>query len=245
MSRRLGAAILIFLRNCAGKFHVMGTLYIVATPIGNLEDITLRALRVLKEVNIVLAEDTRVAKKLCCHFKIEKPIRRYDEHVAAREHESIQRLLEGQESIALLTDAGTPGISDPGARLVAYIRANNPEILIVPIPGPSALITALSAAGVDAGQFTFLGYPPHKKGRKTFFENLSKINIRPIVLYESPHRLQKTLKELGLASGPEQRIIIAKELTKIFESITDTTAGEAQSIFTNEKAKGEFVLIVP
>lgn len=222
----------------------MGTLYIVATPIGNLEDITLRALRVLKEVDLVLAEDTRVAKKLCSHFEIEKPIRRYDEHVAAREHESIRQLLEEQKSIALLTDAGTPGISDPGARLVAHIRASSPGIPIVPVPGPSALIAALSASGVDASQFTFLGYPPHKKGRKTFFENIPNIEAKPVVLYESPHRLQKTLTELGLAYGPEQRIIVAKELTKVYERIIDTSVKEAQFIFTKEIGKGEFVLII-
>lgn len=205
----------------------------------------MRALRVLKEAAFVVAEDTRVTEKLLSRYEISRPVMRYDEHVAERAHLRILRYLEAGDHVALVTDAGTPGIADPGARLAAYIRASNPDISIIPLPGPSAVVTALSAAGVSAEQFTFLGYPPHKKGRKTFFENLAKLEIRPVVLYESPHRLQKTFQELATACGADQRIIVAKELTKIHESIVDTTVTAAQDIFVREKGKGEFVLIIP
>jgi len=223
----------------------MPALFIVATPIGNLEDITLRALRVLKEVDLVLAEDTRVTQKLLRHYEIKKPIVRYDEHVAERMHARVVSELEKGKSIALVSDAGTPGISDPGSRLVAYVRKNIPDVFVIPIPGPSAVITALSAAGVSADSFTFLGYPPHKKGRKTFFENVRDIAIRPVVLYESPHRLQKTCAGIVETIGEEAPIIVAKELTKMYEEIWRGTAKDAMSYFQKEKGKGEFVIIVP
>ena len=222
----------------------MSTLFIVATPIGNLEDITLRALRILKEVDLVLAEDTRVTKKLFRHYEIKKPLQRYDEHVAERMHIRITEQLREGKSIALVSDAGTPGISDPGSRLVAYVREHAPEVSIVPIPGPSALIAALSVAGVSTNEFTFLGYPPHKKGRKTFFESVRDIVVRPVVLYESPHRLQKTLAGITEAMGEDAKLVVAKELTKIHEEIWRGTAKEATNYFQKEKGKGEFVILV-
>lgn len=222
----------------------MSTLFIVATPIGNLEDITLRALRVLKEVDLALAEDTRVAQKLFRHYEIKKPVLRYDEYVAGRMHTRVVSELEKGKSVALVSDAGTPGISDPGSRLVAYVREHAPEVSVVPIPGPSAVTTALSAAGVSANVFTFLGYPPHKKGRKTFFESVRDITVRPVALYESPHRLQKTFVGIAQTMGKEATLIVAKELTKIYEEIWSGAVKEAMDYFQKEKGKGEFVIIV-
>lgn len=222
----------------------ISALFIIATPIGNLEDITLRALRVLKEVDLVLAEDTRVTQKLLRHYEIKKPVLRYDEHVAERMHTRVVAELEKGKSITLLSDAGTPGISDPGSRLVAYVRDHAPEVSIVPIPGPSALTTALSVAGVPADSFTFLGYPPHKKGRKTFFGSVRDVVIRPVVLYESPHRLQKTFTAISEAMCADAKVVVAKELTKIYEEIWHGTVADAAKYFSKEKGKGEFVLIV-
>ncbi len=222
-----------------------GVLSIVATPIGNMEDITLRALRVLKEVDVVFAEDTRITKKLLRHYDVPKLVERYDEHVAARAHGQIAEALRVGKSIALVSDAGTPGICDPGARLVAYVWEHAPETRIVPIPGPSALIVALSASGVAAEQFTFLGYPPHKKGRKTFFEGLHGITIRPLILYESPHRLERTLADISAVLGGEASLVIAKELTKIYEELWHGTCTEAMQYFVDKKGKGEFILIIP
>ncbi|OGZ43178.1 MAG: 16S rRNA (cytidine(1402)-2'-O)-methyltransferase [Candidatus Ryanbacteria bacterium RIFCSPHIGHO2_02_FULL_45_17b] len=222
----------------------MATLFIIATPIGNLEDITLRALRVLKEVDLVLAEDTRVTQKLLRRYEIKKPVERYDEHIAEHIHARIAEDLRQGKSIALVSDAGTPGISDPGARLVAYVREHVPDVSLVPIPGPSALITALSVAGVSADSFTFLGYPPHKKGRKTFFQNVRDIKVRPVVVYESPHRLQKTFTGVAETIGEDTNLIVVKELTKIYEEIWHGSVKEATSYFQKEKGKGEFVVII-
>jgi len=226
----------------------MGTLFIVATPIGNLKDITLRALEVLRSVDLILAEDTRVTAKLLTHYQIKKPLKRYDEHVASKAHEEIENELSGGKNIALVTDAGTPGISDPGARLIQYLlkanEAKNYKLNIVPVPGPSALIAALSASGVSADKFTFLGYPPHKKGRGNFFKKLKEVEFRPIVLYESTHRLEKTLKNLGEVFGTETEIIVAKELTKIHEEFFRGSVSKALEYFTDKKKLGEFVIII-
>ncbi len=223
----------------------MGILYIVATPIGNLKDITLRALEALKEVDLILAEDTRVTRKLLNHYNIKKPLKRYDEHIAGRVHGEIKKRLERGENIALVSDAGTPGISDPGSRLVRFIQGELPDAKIIPIPGPSALIVALSASGVSADKFVFLGYPPHKKGRQTFFKKLKTIEVRPVVFYESPHRLEKTLISLSEIFGEECGIVVARELTKIHEEIFKGSVLEAQSHFQGEKKRGEFVIMIP
>ncbi|TSA44313.1 16S rRNA (cytidine(1402)-2'-O)-methyltransferase [bacterium] len=220
-----------------------GKLYIVATPIGNLKDITLRAIETLKEADLILAEDTREAKKLLNRFEISKPIWRYDEYATAGSYGKIKEMLTEGKNIALVTDAGTPSIADPGSKLTAFIQKELPEAKIIPIPGPSALITALSAAGVNADQFTFLGYPPHKKGRQTFFRELKEIKIRPIVLYESPHRVEKAFKSLEENFG-EAKITVARELTKIHEEIWHGTAKNASAHFQGEKKKGEFVIIL-
>lgn len=222
-----------------------GNLYIVATPIGNLKDVTLRALETLKSADLILAEDTRVTKKLLDRFEISKPVWRYDEYANKTLYGKISEMLSDGKNIALVTDAGTPAIADPGSKLAAFIEKEMPETKIIPIPGPSAIITALSASGLNADQFTFLGYPPHKKGRRAFFRELNEIKIRPIVFYESPHRVEKTFKSLEEAFGNDAAIVVGRELTKIHEEIWHGTAKDAGDYFKGEKKKGEFVIIIP
>ena len=173
-----------------------GNLFIVATPIGNLKDITLRAIETLKSANLILAEDTRVTKKLLDRFEISKPVWRYDEYANKILYNKISEMLSEGKDIALVTDAGTPAIADPCSKLTAFIRKEMPETKIIPIPGPSAIITVLSASGLNADQFTFLGYPPHKKGRQTFFRELKEIKVRPIVFTNLPTGRKKPLKLL-------------------------------------------------
>ncbi len=217
-----------------------GKLYIVATPIGNLKDITERAVETLKNADLVLAEDTRVTGKLLLHFGIKKSIWRFDEYAKESSYEKIKELLKEGKNVAFVSDAGTPNIADPGAKLVGAINDALPDVRVIPIPGPSAIATALSASGLNADKFTFLGYPPHKKGRQTFFKELAEIKIRPVIFYESPHRLAKTLEALG-----EGGVIVAKELTKIHEEIWRGPASTAFKYFSKEKGKGEFVIIIP
>lgn len=223
----------------------MGILYVVATPIGNLKDITLRALEALKGVDLILAEDTRVTRKLLNQYDIKKPLKRYDEHIAERVHGEVRDKLRKGERVALVSDAGTPGISDPGSRLVRFIQRELPDAKIVPIPGPSALIAALSVSGVSADKFTFLGYPPHKKGRQTFFKKLKTIEVRPVVFYESPHRLEKALMSLSEIFGEEYEIVVARELTKLHEEIFKGSVLKTQLHLQGKKKKGEFVMIIP
>ena len=208
----------------------MGKLSIVATPIGNLEDITLRALRTLKECDVIYSEDTRVTAKLLARYEIKKA----DEIIAR---------LEEDENIALVTDAGTPCISDPGARLVAHVREQLPEIKIEAIPGPSAITAALSIAGIDSCGFIFIGFLPHKKGRQTALKKIAE-NEMPTVLYESPHRILKLLKELENIHS--SRVIIAREITKIHEEIISGTPDELIRHFNDcpDTIRGEFVVIV-
>lgn len=222
----------------------MSTLSIIATPIGNLKDLTLRAIEVLKEVDLVLAEDTRVAKKILNHLDIQKPVWRADEYAPDSFYKKVSEFLREGKNIAFVSDAGTPGIADPGSKLVNYIREHVPDTRIVPIPGPSAITTLLSVAGIHANEFTFVGYPPHKKGRETFFRKLAEIKIRPIVLYESPHRLQKTLESIGKTFGEDQNVIVGKELTKIHEEVWHGTPREAEEYFKGEKGKGEFTILI-
>jgi 16S rRNA (cytidine1402-2'-O)-methyltransferase len=218
-----------------------GTLFVVATPIGNLEDITLRALRVLKEVALVAAEDTRRTGNLLRHYEIHTPILSVHEHNERdRAPKLIHRLMLG-DSIALVTDAGTPGISDPGAQLVAAVRAAG--IRVEPIPGPSAVIAAISAAGIESKGFAFAGFPPVKgKDRKCWFEALvSKARDQAVVFFEAPHRLHKTLKELSLSV--ERPILIGRELTKLHEEFVLGTPEEL--VLSFDQPLGEFTLILP
>ena len=218
-----------------------GTLFIVATPIGNLGDITLRALETLKEVNAVLSEDTRVSGKLLKHFEIAKPLISFHEHTdQAKAANLIERLVKG-ESFALVTDAGTPGLSDPGNRLVEL--ATGAGVTVAPIPGASALGAMVSIAGIDMREFVFKGFPPHKKGRETFFKEVATSEM-PVVYYESPHRVVKNLSLLE-SMTPEKKVIVGRELTKTFEEITRGSVAEMREFFETqqEKVKGEFSII--
>ena len=241
------------------------TLYIVATPIGNLKDITLRALEVLKEVDFILCEDTRKTKKLLTHYDIHKPLMAFHQHSLKNVFEKISVLLKSGKNLALVTEAGTPGISDPGGKLISFLveqdfpkaslmtpPTNGFRIAklairkpsIIPIPGPSALTAALSIAGVASNQFLFLGFPPAKKGRKKYFNRLAELNEEfPDVLYESPHRFLKTLDNLIAVLGEDKKIIVCRELTKIYEEIFRGSLKKARAHFKNE-IKGEFVLII-
>jgi 16S rRNA (cytidine1402-2'-O)-methyltransferase len=223
----------------------MGTLFLIATPIGNLEDITVRALDTLRGASLVLAEDTRVTKRLLTAHKIEAPLIRFDEYAPPARYDEVVRELGRGARIALVTDAGTPAIADPGWKLVRYVRKKLPDVLIVPVPGPSSIATALSAAGIPADTFTFAGFPPQKKGRATFFRELSALTFRPVVLFESPHRIIRTLAELGNALGETHEIIVARELTKLHEELWSGTLLAAREHFTGTKGRGEFVLILP
>ncbi|KKS95477.1 16S rRNA (cytidine(1402)-2'-O)-methyltransferase [Candidatus Giovannonibacteria bacterium RIFCSPLOWO2_01_FULL_43_160] len=206
----------------------MAKLFIIATSIGNLGDITLRALEVLKSVDFILAEDTRVTKKLLSHFGIHKPVLRY---LFKKDYRKFN-------SIALVTDAGTPAVSDPGAKLVKNLTMAGFEI--IPVPGPSALSAMISISDIDMREFCFLGFPPRKKGRQTFFKRVAKFEI-PIILFESPHRIQKTLRELELVCG-DRYVNIGRELTKIYEEVFRGKLSEAQKYFIGEKIRGEFVI---
>jgi len=221
----------------------MSKLSIVATPIGNLEDITLRALRTFKECDVIYAEDTRVISKLLARYDIKKPLQRLDAATELKKAEEIISRLEAGEKVVFVTDAGTPGISDPGARLVRHIRTNMPITKIETIPGASALTSALSMAGIDATEFTFLGFLPHKKGRQTALKQIAESEI-PVVLYESPHRILKLMAEL--ASIQVGRVVIARELTKIHEEILDGEPSElARKLEEKGAVRGEFVVIIP
>lgn len=217
-------------------------LSIVATPIGNLEDITLRALRILKESDYILCEDTRVTGKLLSHYEIKKPLKRYDAHTSESVHQSILDDLEAGKKIALVSDAGTPGVSDPGVLLIQRARAAGAPIEI--IPGPSAVISAVSLAGVAGNQFQFLGFAPQKKGRETFFKSIATDTI-PTVFFESTHRIIKALEQLDV-NVPDATVFLARELTKMHEELLSGSPNELLTLLTETpvKQKGEFVVIV-
>lgn len=218
----------------------MGALFIVATPIGNLEDITLRALRTLKEADVIYAEDTRVTSKLLAKYDIKKPVFRLDEAKETLKAKEIIERIEKGEQVAYVSDAGTPGISDPGSRLVALVREAGFQP--VAIPGPSALTAALSVAGITATEFVFLGFLPHKKGRQTALKGILNED-RAVVLYESPHRILKLLEELE--SAGERHITIGRELTKMHEEVLSGSTYELRMrLDTAGTARGEFVVIV-
>ncbi|MES3005361.1 MAG: 16S rRNA (cytidine(1402)-2'-O)-methyltransferase [Patescibacteria group bacterium] len=227
----------------------MGTLYIVATPIGNLEDITLRALRILKEVDVVLCEDTRVTKKLLSHYDIHVLTQSFHAHSTLSKVDQIIEMLKEGKNLALVTDAGTPAISDPGSILVSKVREElGNEAKVVAIPGPSALTAALSIVGIPGGDFIFLGFLPHKKGRETLFKEMAATE-RAVVFYESPHRILKTLaslREFVSVEQPLRKISIARELSKIYEEVLQGSPEELLKTFETfpEKERGEFVVIL-
>lgn len=217
----------------------MGTLFIIATPIGNLSDITERALDILRTVDTIFCEDTRVTKKLLSSYTIEAKTRSLHQHSTEKELESVYLLLADGKDVAFVTDAGTPGISDPGGRLVEYVSAKGATVS--PIPGPSALISALSVCGFPAEKFTFLGFPPHKNKRQKYLDNVAMIE-HTVVLYESNHRIKKLLTELTEKLNPNRQICVCRELTKKFESIYRGTTAELTAM--NIPDKGEFVLVI-
>ena len=221
-------------------------LYVVGTPIGNLEDMTFRALRILHECDVILCEDTRVTKKLLRHYEIDTPTLSYHAHSGLRKYERIFELLDEEKTLALVSDAGTPAISDPGSHLIATVREKyGNDVSIESVPGPSAVTAALSIAGVHADSFTFLGFPPHKKGRETFFKKLSDIS-GTVVFYESPHRIQKALNSLHTLCTKKKHVTIVRELTKMYEEVVTGTPLEVLDFFEMypEKMKGEFVVVV-
>jgi 16S rRNA (cytidine1402-2'-O)-methyltransferase len=218
-----------------------GTLYLVATPIGNLEDITLRGLRTLKECDVVAAEDTRHTGRLLTHFGIAKPLISYFRFNEARRTEEILTRLARGEKVALVTDAGTPGISDPGERVVKAVLAEGYRVEAV--PGPCALIGALTASGLPTDEFHFVGFLPHKPGqRRKRLERLSGIP-GTLVLYESPYRVEKLLAELGQIM-PSRTVVLARELTKKFEEFLRGTPRELEVLLQQRAIKGEFVVLV-
>ena len=219
-----------------------GTLYLVPTPIGNLGDISRRCADTLAAVDFVAAEDTRVTLKLLNHLGLKKPLVSYYRHNTAAGGEAVlERLLAG-ENCALVTDAGTPAVSDPGEELVAQCAAR--DIPVVSIPGPCALITALAASGLPTGRFTFEGFlAMNRKNRRAHLESLAG-EERTMIFYEAPHKLRATLEDLKGAFGPERRIALCRELTKLHEEVRRTTLGQAADWYGANPPRGEFVLVV-
>ncbi|WP_018663633.1 16S rRNA (cytidine(1402)-2'-O)-methyltransferase [Weizmannia acidiproducens] len=218
-----------------------GMLYLVPTPIGNLEDMTFRSVRILKSVDLIAAEDTRNSKKLCTHFDIHTPLVSHHEHNQASSTRELIRRLKGGEKIALVSDAGMPCISDPGAELVA--EAIREEITVVPLPGANAALTALIASGITPQPFYFYGFLPRgKQEKKAELERLKAIPST-FILYEAPHRLKETLKAMAVVLG-NRKITISRELTKKFEEFLRGTLEEALEWAAENEARGEFCLIV-
>ena len=217
------------------------TLYIIATPIGNLEDITYRAVRILGEVDLIAAEDTRHSLKLLNHFGISKPLTSYFDHNQQFKGERILNALRQGKSVALISDAGTPCISDPGFQLVRDAVAE--KIPVVPLPGACAAVAALAASGLPTDNFTFAGFPPSRQGKRRTF--LSGMNALPgtLVLYEAPHRLIQTLGDIREVMG-ERQVIVARELTKIYEEFIRGTASEVIATVSQDIVRGEVVILI-
>lgn len=216
-------------------------LHVIPTPIGNLEDITLRALRVLKEVSVVLAEDTRTSRRLLDHYGITTPLRAFH---AFNEHAVVERMVDELASgveMALVSDAGTPGISDPGFLLVrACVRRG---VKVECLPGPTAFVPALVASGLPCDTFHFEGFLPHKKGRQTRLKYLAALP-HTFVLYESPFRLLKCLEELAAVCGPERLACVARELSKLYEEVKTASLADLKTHFSQKEVKGEIVVVV-
>lgn len=217
-----------------------GNLYVVATPIGNLGDITLRGIEILKAVHLVLTEDTRHSRKLLDHYDIATPTMSFHQYSRGRKYDKIFDELAAGHDLALITDAGTPAIADPGSKLVEMARQRGYRI--IPIPGPAAVTSALSAVGLGGDQFTFLGFLPHKKGRKTKLDSIGGL-LSPIVLYEAPTRLVKLL--IGLEERyPAVQVCVARELTKLHEEFRVGNPKELREWYEAHPPKGEIVVVV-
>ena len=227
----------------------MSVLYIIATPIGNLSDISQRALDTLQRVDFILCEDTRHTLQLLNYFNIKKPLIAYHQHSQLQKTEQIISLLRDNKNLALVCDAGTPGIADPGGKLVEEVIKALPHIEVVPIPGACALIAALSISGFPTDKFLFLGFPPVKKGRKKFFDEVVS-SKHTVVFYESCYRILRTLKELGSLQACKEpssfhsQMVVCRELTKKFETIYRGTCEEVAKKIESDKVKGEFVVVV-
>jgi len=205
---------------------------------------TLRAIRILKEVDVVLCEDTRQTHKLLSHYEISKPTKSFHAQSKISKIDDIVEMLREGKNLALVTDAGTPAISDPGSFLIAKVKDELPDVKIIPIPGASALTAAFSASGITGGEFTFLGFLPHKKGRETLFKEIAE-GERAYIFYESPHRILKALESLKKFC-PDKKVTIARELTKIFEEFVTGTPNEVAEYFeiNKDKVRGEFVVMI-
>ena len=222
-------------------FNHFNLLYLIPTPIGNLEDMTFRAVRILKEVDRIWAEDTRVSKRLLAHYDIETPISSYH---AFNEHKIAQRVVDEMQNgatYALVTDAGTPGISDPGFLLVR--ECVRQAVKVECLPGATAFVPALAASGLPSDKFYFEGFLPHKKGRQTRLKYLAGLPCT-FILYESPHRLVKCLEQLGEHCGAEKQACVARELTKMHEEIRTGTLADLAAYFKEKKVRGEIVIVV-
>ena len=219
-----------------------GVLYVVATPIGNLEDITYRAVRILREADLIACEDTRHTRKLLDHYGIEGKLVSYHEHnEAERAQELLAKLREGTH-IAQVSDAGMPGISDPGYRLIRLAIENG--ILVVPVPGPSALVAAIAASGLPTDSFEFLGFLPAKAGqRRTVLEGIRQAE-HTMIAYEAPHRIRETMEDLVAVLGPQRPVVIARELTKVHEEFLRGSAGEIAQQLRERELKGEITLLI-
>ena len=218
-----------------------GTLYVCATPIGNLEDVSLRLLATLRTVALICAEDTRHTARLLARHEIRTPLVSYHQHSAPAKTEALVRRLEEGESLALVTDSGTPGVSDPGPQLVsAAARAGVP---VVPVPGPCALAAALSISGLDAQRFSFLGFLPKKPGKRRKALEAALAREETLVLYESPHRVLKVLQDLA-ELAPHAPVVVCRELTKKFEEAWRGTAAKVAAEYSGSEPRGEFVVVI-
>jgi 16S rRNA (cytidine1402-2'-O)-methyltransferase len=222
-----------------------GVLYIVPTPIGNLEDITFRAIRILKEVDLVLCEDTSVTQRLFKEYDITTKTSLFFAQSGIKNIEKALAMLEEGKSLALVSDAGTPTISDPGVLLVDRVQNELPDVKVVALPGASALTVALSASGISSSTFTFYGFIPHKKGRETLFKTIADSD-HTSVFYESVHRIEKTLESLASVLGETREVVIARELTKMHEEVVRGNASYIKEYFekNKDKIRGEFVVVV-
>jgi 16S rRNA (cytidine1402-2'-O)-methyltransferase len=218
-----------------------GTLYVLATPIGNLEDITLRGIRILRECDAVCCEDTRVTSHLLTKLEIDKPTLSIHEHSVASSVDRVVSRIEAGEMLVYVSDAGTPGVNDPGGKLVEACVARG--VTVVPLPGASALTTAISACGFPMDEFTYVGFIPHKKGRETMFKEMAEREV-PTVALESTHRIEKTLDALAKTLDASRPIFLARELTKIHETLYYGTVDEVRAKLHTTSTKGEFVLII-
>ena len=219
----------------------IGTLYIVATPIGNLGDMTMRAVETLKNVDVVLCEDTRVTKKLLNHYDIDTKTMSYHQHSGEERMAEVVNMLEDGKNLALVTDAGTPGISDPGNKLVSHVTRSMEHVTIVAVPGVSAVTAALSVSGFATDKFVFMGFPPHKKRRGQFFEEIAASKYT-VCFYESCHRIEKCLAQLAEVLDADRQVCVCRELTKKFESVYRGSIAEIAQM--DIPAKGEFVIVI-